>query len=274
MDKVLIFDAMNAMHRARFPFADGKYSVVYNFFRNLRPLVEKFSPNKIYFVFEGHPKFRYDLYPAYKGNRIVKVGTVDGDIKKEKLDDFYVQSEIIIKLLSCIPCTLVKADAYEADDVIASLVNDLSQEDITVISSDTDFIQLLQLGYNNIKLYNPIKKEFATAPDYNYLAWKILAGDKTDNIPKLLSDAKALKMVTDPVSLEKFLELEENRANFSINTSLIKFANVPLEDFVIDQKLPNFEQLKIEFNSMEFSSITNEKSWDKFVSTFNLEASK
>jgi len=46
--------------------------LIYNFFRNLRPIIEVFSPDKCFFVLEGHPQFRYDLFSEYKANRIVK----------------------------------------------------------------------------------------------------------------------------------------------------------------------------------------------------------
>ena len=56
--KVLFLDAYNLIYRAKSGFTKGDYYVVYNFFRGLRPLVEKFSPDKVYFVLEGAPQFR------------------------------------------------------------------------------------------------------------------------------------------------------------------------------------------------------------------------
>jgi len=273
MDKILIFDAMNAMHRARFPFNDGDYTVVFNFCRNMRPLIELFSPHKIFFVFEGHPKFRHDIYAEYKANRIVKTAsenmTEAEKIKQSEMTDFYRQAQIVISLLKFFPVALAKANDYEADDTIATICEDLKDEDITIISSDTDFIQLLQKGYNNIKLYNPIRKEFLSAPDYPYVVWKSLAGDKTDNIPKILTEAKAIKMCSDPAKLNQFLSVEENRALFSINKKLIEFASVPREELIIDNGVSDFDKVKEDFTFMEFNSIINDKSWLKYINTFN-----
>ena len=273
MDKILIFDAMNAMHRARFPFNDGNYSIVFNFFRNIRPLIEQFSPDKVFFVFEGHPKFRHELYADYKANRIIKTAseelTEQQKLKQEEMVDFYRQAQIIIQLLKFLPVSLVKAENYEADDTIATLCEDLKEENITIISSDTDFIQLLQKGYKNIGLYNPIKKEFLEPPEYPYVVWKSLAGDKTDNIPKILTEGKATKICNDPSKLEQFLSLEENRSLFSINKRLIEFAIVPQEELIIDNGECNFEKLKEDFHFMEFNSIINDKSWNKYINTFN-----
>src|SRR3974377_2201126 len=105
MDKILFIDAHNAMWRASIGFGPKKtsaptqsspesgtedgwemvpgppappeppkerteeYVLIFNFFRNLRPIIEQFQPDKAFFVLEGHPQFRYDLYADYKANR-------------------------------------------------------------------------------------------------------------------------------------------------------------------------------------------------------------
>ena len=66
---ILLLDAYNLIYRAKSGFMKGEYPVVYNFLRGLRPLVEKFSPDKVYFVLEGKPEFRINLNDAYKANR-------------------------------------------------------------------------------------------------------------------------------------------------------------------------------------------------------------
>ena len=68
--KVVLLDAYNLIYRARSGFTRGDFPVVYNFFRSLRPLIEKFDPDKVYFVLEGDPKFRNEISNGlYKGNR-------------------------------------------------------------------------------------------------------------------------------------------------------------------------------------------------------------
>ena len=68
--KIVFLDAYNLIYRARSGFTKGDYHVVYNFFRHLRPLIEKFDPDKVYFVLEGQPKFRQQITSGeYKGNR-------------------------------------------------------------------------------------------------------------------------------------------------------------------------------------------------------------
>jgi len=145
----------------------------------------------------------------------------------------------------------------------------MRDEDVTVLSNDSDYIQLLQRGYKSCHVYNPIKKEFMQPPTYPYVAWKSLAGDKSDNIPKLLTPKKVEAAMRDPEVLNKFLSVEENRANFNINRQLIEFRMVPEEDIILIEGTKDFPALKEEFMKMEFESIINEKSWTKYTNTFN-----
>lgn len=247
-----------------FSQANDNFVLVFNFFRNLRPIIEQFSPDKCFLVLEGHPQFRYELYSDYKANRIVKNAS-----KKEEMAKFHSAKNEIIRLLHYLPVTIAKANDYECDDVIASLSENLKDEDITIISNDSDYLQLLQRGYKSCKIFNSIKKEFMQAPDYPYVIWKCLNGDKSDNIPAILKPKKALDTAKSPELFEKFLQNEENRANFSVNRQLIEFKSVPEEEINITECLADFENLRVEFQKMKFDSITNEKSWSKYYQTFN-----
>ena len=145
----------------------------------------------------------------------------------------------------------------------------MQEEDLIILSNDNDYIQLLQRGYNNIKVYNPINKNYLEAPTYPYVAWKCLNGDKSDNIPGLLKPKKAVDTVSNPDLFRKFMETEENRANFNINRQLIEFRSVPEDEIKLLEGQRDFPVLKEEFSKMKFESIINSKSWQKYQETFN-----
>lgn len=240
-----------------------KYKLIYSFFRNLRPLIEDFAPQKCFFVLEGHPQFRYDLYADYKANRFIK--TASQSDNREKV---YQAIDAIIPLLLMLPITIARAEKYECDDTVGALCENMKEEDLTVVSNDSDYIQLLQRNYSKIAIYNPYKKEYMESPTYPYVAWKCLNGDKSDNIPALLKPAKALKTVSDPALFQSFMDIEENRANFSINRQLIEFGSVPEDEILLQEGLVNFNSLKNQFALMKFESIINEKAWQKYCKSF------
>ena len=261
--------AMHCVCGARWDTTDNKcygekYNFIFNFFRNLRPLIEEGAPDKCFFVMEGHPKFRYDLFADYKANRIVKQAA-----KKESLDRFHAAKNEILRIIQHLPITVAQASDYEADDVIGTLCDNMKEEELTVISNDSDFIQLLQRGYRALTIYNPIKKVAMEAPAYPYVAWKCLNGDKSDNIPAILKPKKALDTVNDPELFKKFMAVEENRANFNINRQLIEFRSVPEEEIILKEGVRNYTKLKAEFTIMDFQSIINDKSWEKYTRTFD-----
>jgi 5'-3' exonuclease len=294
MDRIMLIDAHNAIWRASIGFTRPKvpppppeydewtmvpdppsptveeekrteeFVLIFNFFRNLRPLIEQGAPDKCFFVLEGHPQFRYDLFADYKANRIIKNAS-----RKEQQERVERAAPGIIRLLQYLPITIVRAANYEADDVIATLCENMKSEDLTVISNDSDYIQILQRGYPHLTIYNPIKKEAMQAPAYPYVAWKCLAGDKSDNIPGLLKPKKALDTVNNPDLFKKFMSIEENRANFSVNRQLIEFRAIPEEEIVLKEGVRNFGALKEEFRRMDFQSIINDVSWEKYKKTFD-----
>lgn len=269
MDKVLLIDLHNQIWRACVKFGapsdqPDEIIFVFNFFRNLRPLIETFSPDKCFAVLEGHPQFRYDLFSDYKANRIIKQAS-----RKDANEKFLKVKDIILPLLNYLPITLARAHKYEADDVVATLCEDMKSENLTVLSNDSDYIQLLQRGYSKIQIYNPIKKAMMEAPLYPYVPWKCLNGDKSDNIPALLKPKKALDTINNPDLFQNFMAIEENRSNFNINRQLIEFRSVPVEEIQIKDGRKNFPALKEQFHNMKFTSITNDASWEKYVATFD-----
>jgi 5'-3' exonuclease len=142
-----------------------------------------------------------------------------------------------------------------------------------VITADTDFIQLFDVT-SNVKIYNPIQKEWVDRPGYNYAVWKALVGDKADNIQGIprVGPKTAEKILAGSQSdFNSWLnEKTERRAILERNLTLIKFADVPLEGVIKLNEEPNLTWVKEQFDQMGFTSITSEKSWSKFSTTFEV----
>ena len=263
MNKILFLDGYNLIHRARSGFKSGDYPIIFNFFRGIRPLIEKFSPNKVYFVLEGRPKFRQELSKGqYKSNR------------KSQDDSFYRQKAAIINLISeCLPFTILKHPDLECDDVIATMsaIHSKQGDEVTIVSSDSDFIQLLNY-FKSVKLYNPVKKKFIEKPPYDYVTWKALRGDATDNIKGIpgIGDKTADKIMASESLLIETLSDPTKKAIFEKNVNLIRLVDFSNDLSMLESKTctRNFDSLKKAFENMHFDSMLKEKTWNKYVNTF------
>lgn len=265
MKKVLLLDANNLIYRARYSAKyarEGDAAIVYSFFRSLRPLIEKFNPDICYFVRDGAPSDRMEILPDYKQNRV-----------REHDSNFFSQKRDIENIVdSFFPIIVCRDLNLEADDLIAYLVLEKHKSDsCVVVSSDTDFIQLLQ-EHENCELYNPITKKMREAPDYDYLTWKSLRGDSSDNIPGIpkVGDKTAAKLALDDLALREFLEKKDsNRETYERNKLLISFRNPQdVSNIIVGDSNFDFEMVKQRFSDLNFNSMVNEKSWIKYVKTF------
>jgi len=269
---ILVIDGHNFMHRARAGFDKGEYSIVFTFFRNLRALVEQHDPTKVLFVLEGHPQHRYDAMPEYKANRVTEPGTE----KHEQMKDFHAQKRIIISLLKHMPVIQVRHPHFECDDAIYNLILSGSPEtQFTVVSNDSDFIQLLQ-KFENVQIWNPMLKTYVEAPDsYDYISHKSLVGDGSDNIAGFagIGPKRAEALLTVDGALETWLQEDPARAEkFNLNYDLIHFADWTDEQFAhmtVSIPEPSWPALAAKFEEMKFQSLLKDKPWAKFKSTFD-----
>lgn len=124
----------------------------------------------------------------------------------------------------------------EADDCIAiaakHLKNTVPDANITIITADHDYLQLIQDQINIFTLkFKPLRTEKNSSGDAECdLFCKILLGDKSDNIPGVLSRCgkkTALKLWNDHNSLRERLEKENARERFERNKKIIDFKEIP-----------------------------------------------
>ena len=259
---IVFLDAYNLIYRALSGFTKGENYVIFNFFRGLRPLVEKYNPDLVYFVLEGHPKHRAQLSEGdYKSNR------------KSKGEHFHLQKASIIQAVKTfMPFISIRHPDFECDDVIATLVvkHAKAGDNCFVISSDSDFIQLHNVC--DVTLYNPVKKKEIEKPGYDYVTWKALRGDATDNIPGIpkVGDKTATKLVSNPELLKEFLEDKTKRDIFDRNVNLIRLvdlSNSESEMEITTSKLDE-EGLQEYFKRLEFSLMLKDKTWKNYIKTF------
>ena len=264
----LILDANNLLFRARHACANRRYDnvIVHTFFRSLKPIVEKFDPDFVYFVLDGKPVKRLEIQPDYKGTR-----------EYHDKDGFREQRKTSISMVkNSVPFTVLRHPFMEADDVIAHMVLDsLPSGDLKVIvSSDTDFIQLCQ-DSENTKLYNPIKKNFREVPEYPYAEWKALRGDGSDNIAGIrgIGNKRAANLLMEKNALANFFENRsaDIRGTYEKNLSLIKLTKMSTEERLQIEVTfggQSLETLRDSFTDMKLKSMITDKAWKNYSGPF------
>tara|TARA_B100000700_G_scaffold251044_1_gene281936 strand:+ start:66 stop:896 length:831 start_codon:yes stop_codon:yes gene_type:complete len=267
--KVILFDAMNLIHRSRNGFHKGDHPLTYQFFRSFKPLLEKLQPDLAYFVLEGRPKHRTQAFDGYKSNR------------PSQPDSFWRQQKEILKIMQSLPVIQIRHPDYECDDVIANLAKYHTEKgnDVVIVSGDSDFIQVFDsMNREKINIYHPIKKIFLEKPEYTYLDWKALRGDASDNIPgiKGVGDKTATRIINDPALMKETLSDPGKRQIFDRNRSLISFhwfedlssdlQNIGAEVFYPN---PSLDNVMDAFDKMGFETMLTEKYWPKFENAFS-----
>jgi len=142
---------------------------------------------------KGSLDWRRNIYPEYKRNRDAGKKDPSYAILKSSFD-------VIEKVLDNYPCKQVKVKGAEADDDIYALARHYGElgEDVVVISTDGDLVQLLDYS-DTISIYNPIKRMFSEKKP-NIVKFKAIVGDRSDNIPGVyrLGEKTFEKMMDDP----------------------------------------------------------------------------
>jgi|TARA_R110000851_G_scaffold264840_1_gene417435 DNA polymerase-1 len=257
--KVLAIDAYNMLHRARFGYGSGPHSTTFNFFRSLRSEIERHDSDIVYIVTEGRPEHRIKINKDYKGNRSPVLD-----------DNFHRQKRDIFDLCKLLPVKIIRHPDYECDDVIGHIcMTKHMSDEVTIVSSDTDFIQLL--NYENVSLWNPIKKVFIEKWPVDYVTWKALKGDPTDNIPgiKGIGEKRAFSLASNVSTLNDMLEKDpEKKRVYEAAYAQIQLMDFSINDKKIEEDAYAFDSEKLysEFKERDFKSIVG-KSWLKWLET-------
>ena len=202
LNSVLIIDGLNAFLRSFTMInhinPDGHHiGGLTGFLKSIGYAIKMLNPTKVVIVFDGvgGSNARRNLFPDYKANRNANRMTNYSifQSKEEESESINNQMQRLILYLKCLPVSVVSIEGLEADDIIGYLTHKLENfsetQEINIMSADQDFLQLVS---NKTSAYSPTKKRIFKPKDVlaeygvsatNYINYKILLGDKSDNIP-------------------------------------------------------------------------------------------
>ena len=297
----LLIDGNNLAARANFAEPNLKKEdgtptgVTYISIKSIRSLIEKFKPKKTIVIFDrGWSKWRLELYPEYKANRKVEKPTQEEIEEKER---YINQIKRFEEYLSYLPVSVVSVKKTEADDIIANILNQAIAKNIAnkflLVSNDSDFYQFIPFGVN---IYDGIKnifidekhiKEKLEIDSKNYIFYKSLLGDKSDNIDAVKGFGKkaavtlinsepvtglsGLKEVAKTIKGKKYKDLVEGFDKIERNFKLIDLLNPDNLSEEIQSKIKEMLSTKNVFNKNIFNLCEeDEMRWDaEFFKSFD-----
>jgi len=137
----------------------------------------------VVFCLEGR-SWRKDYYAPYKANRAVaRAAHTEQEAEEDKLF-WETFDELNTFLRESTNCTVLQHKQLEADDLIAGWIQSHPNDEHIIVSSDTDFYQLLA---PNVKQYNGISDELHTLDGILDKRGKHII-DKKTKLPKVIPE--------------------------------------------------------------------------------------
>jgi len=278
MKRLVLIDGYSLLHRAYFALPKNIttskgdiVNAVYGFTRMLLKVIKDLKPNYIALAYDVKgPTFRDEIYEFYKEGR--------PEMEKE----LERQLPLVDEVVEAFNISIFSKVGYEADDVIATLVDKLKTKgEIIVVTGDIDLFQIID---KNVKVYAPLKglsdpilygegevKERFGFDPHKILDYKALQGDASDNIPgvkgigektatELLKKYKNIEDIYKNISqVDKRLVilLREGKNTVELSRRLVELKrDVPLEVDINNLKLKLDKQKLLKFfKKLEFKSL-------------------
>ena len=130
--------------------------------------------------------WRKDFYEPYKKNRAVARAALTEKEQEEDAAFWAAFDDLKTFFIEKSNCTVLRHDNLEADDLVAGWIQSHPHDHHTIVSSDTDFYQLLA---DNVVQYNGISDELHTLKGILNNKGKLVLDKKTKE-PKVIPDPK------------------------------------------------------------------------------------
>jgi DNA polymerase-1 len=236
--RVLIIDGLNTFIRcwSSIPTMneDGDHiGGVTGALKSIGYAIRQTQPTRVVVVFDGQggSKRRKKVFSGYKAQRDknkLRVNRQYADLMNDEDERESMKRQFVWlnEMLDGLPLTSMIYDGVEADDIMAYITTNILKEDeqAVIMSTDKDFLQLVNnktivWSPTKKKMYNTklVKEEYGIESK-NLLLYRVLDGDKSDNIPGVYGCGiktlvKRFPEITEEkkLSVDDLLELAEEK---------------------------------------------------------------
>jgi len=191
--------------------------------------------------------WRMKIFDKYKANRNMNTKHQGVNIKLSNIfiGIYHFMYDIIVNDLNAIS---IKAAEAEADDIIAVLTRHFVKENhrVVIIADDFDYFQLLR--YPNVEIYDNYGQNFLEKNPRHpkeALRYKILRGDRSDNIPscQILLDLPGFQTMMDEWNVPKDYIFSYEEIERLVQMELVKKKCVQKEAFTLQEDVGQIEKL-------------------------------
>jgi len=222
MEKLILIDGSSILYRAFFAlphFVTKKgepTGAVYGFLQMLLRVLKDEHPEYLAVAFDKKaPTIRHISFEDYKANR------------PKTPDELVEQFSIVREALEAFNVKYFEIDGYEADDIIATAIEQLKSFpiEIYIVTGDMDLAQLIsekvkllitRKGVSNIEIFDKEKviENLKVLPE-QVADLKALSGDVSDNIPGIpgVGTKTAAKLLQEFGSIEEIIDKIEQINN-------------------------------------------------------------
>ncbi|MCX8527861.1 MAG: hypothetical protein ORN20_06950, partial [Candidatus Nanopelagicales bacterium] len=279
--RLLLLDGHSMAYRAFYALPVENFSTttgqptnaVYGFTSMLINVLRDEKPTHVIVAFDiSKATFRLQAFPEYKATRA------------KSPPEFAPQIELIREVLDALDITVVGAEGYEADDVIATLVrkSDGLGMSVDIVTGDRDSFQLVddrvtvlypRKGVSDLARMTPaaVVEKYDLTPQ-QYPDFAALRGDPSDNLPGIpgVGEKTAAKWIREFGSLAGLVDhvdeiggkvgdsLRAGLAQVLVNSQLTRLVDdVPLDTDVLSCELKPWNNIKVGqlFDTLQFTAL-------------------
>ena len=199
-------------------------SALFGFSNHLIKIIKDENPDYLVCAFDSKEKtFRHKMYSKYKANR------------PEMPEELQAQIPHLWELLEGMNIPVLKKPGFEADDIIGTITESMSNKEIEsyIVSGDKDFMQLIN---DKVFLYTPGKRNASPdiydregvinkwgLPPEKIIDLLALMGDSSDNVPGVagVGVKTAVKLLKEYDNIESVLDNASKISNKRVHNGLV-----------------------------------------------------
>ena len=216
MERIAIIDGNSLINRAYYAMRnpmitrDGIYTHgIFGFLNMLDKLRRDYGPEYMVVAFDKKgPTFRHEEYDEYKAGR------------KKMPPELAMQIPLLKEILDAMGITRMEIEGFEADDIIGTVARSAEKQGLepVIFTGDRDQLQLAtdttrvvftKRGVSDFDIFDhdAFVEAYGFTP-LQFIDFKGLAGDKSDNIPGVpgVGDKTATKLIQQFGSVEEIVD--------------------------------------------------------------------